>query len=521
MGSPRPRTCRLPRGPAPRRGSALLAALLLVAVLGGCSPDGGHGRGGRGVLVIAIDGLRADHVSLRRADGEPAYDRRTTPGLEALAEAGFSFDQCISAAPERIPGHAAILSGADPRVVRRPPVPAGAFLSLPREWALPRDLPYLPRELLAAGFRTAAFIDDPHLDERLGFASGFESFQRFPQRVREGAGYGSAVIAARFLAWLREQERGRDWFAYLSIKDLERAWTSPDPVRDTYFEPRPELAAVPPVSSSRHAYFAIPLDCWGGGLHSLGEYEARYDGALRQVDLVLQRLFRHLRDRGLWERTTVIVVGAYGMGLGEAGLYLTSGSLADVDLHVPLVIKPPASFVGPRGVVSPHLASTIDVAPTLLELVGVEPPAGLHGVSLLASLLPESPPARRFAFASGGVQAGIAVRTLEHAYQLTTPAVATRRDYTVTYTGLRQGIDPRPREHLQRRGPGADPGDLGPGLDDPELASELRAVGEEWYRWLDHARDALHEIPWRRRPIDAELRSELERRGLVAPEARP
>lgn len=518
-----------PRGP--RNGSwprsalaalALLGLLLLgLLLLGACSQQGGHGRGGRGVLIIAIDGLRADHVSLPRADGQPGYDRRTTPGLEALAKAGLSFTQCFGAAPERIPAHAAILSGCDPRVVRRPPVPSGTFLALTREWLLPRGLPYLPRELLAAGFRTAAFVDDPHLEERLGFASGFETFERFPQRVRDGAGYGSGVIGARFLAWLREQERDRDWFAYLTVKDLERAWTSADPVRDTYFTPRPELSAVPPVASTRHPYFAIPLDRWDGGLHSLGEYEARYDGAVRQVDLVLLRLFRQLQERGLWDRTTVVVVGSYGVGLGEAGLILSSGTLADVDLHVPLVIKPPSSWPGPRGALSAHLASTIDIVPSVLELVGVPAPAGLHGVSQLSAVLPGSSPVRSHAFASGGMQIGIAVRTPQHAYQLTLPSAATRRDFITTWTGLRQGVDPRPREHLMRRVPGGDVGDLGPSLDDPVLMAELRSAGEEWYRWLDHARDALHEVPWQRRPMDPALRRELEVRGLVAPEGRP
>lgn len=508
-----------PRILAPR--TALLWMSLLAALASGCFPDTGHGRGGRGVLILAIDGLRADHVSLPLADGTPGYDRQTTPGLEALAREGVHFTRCFSAAPDRIPAHAAILSGCDPRVVRRPPPPVGTYMALAREWRLPPGLPSLSRELLAAGFRTAAFVDDLHMDERLGFASGFETFQRFPQRVRDGTGQGVATIYSRLWAWLREQDRDRDWFAYVTIRDLERAWNQRDPVRDTYFQPRPELSAVPPIASSRNAYFGIPVDRWDGGLHSLGEREAHYDGAIRQVDGVLQRLFRQLKERGLWERTTVVVVGSFGVGLGEAGLYLTSGSLSDVDLHVPCVIKPPGSWPGPRGVASEHLMSTLDLLPTVLELSGVPVPPGVHGLSQARAALPDAAPVRRYAFASGGVRSGFAVRAGEFAYQLTEPFGGARRDHVTTWTGLRANFDPRPREHLVRSGPGADPGDLGPSLVLPEVAAELRAAGEEWYLWLDRARDALHEVPWQKSPLAPSLWDELVRRGLVSPEVRP
>lgn len=473
------------------------------------------------MLVIAIDGLRADHVNLPGPDGGPNYDRQTTPSLAALARSGVAFAQCFTAAPERIPAHAAILSGCDPRVVRRPPAPSGEFLALAREWRLPATLPSLARELLAAGFRTAAFVDDPNLDERLGFASGFETFQRFPQQQADGVAEGIASISERLVGWLREMNSDRDWFAYITAKDLERVWMQRDPVRDTYFEPRPELSAVPPVSSARYPYFAIPVDHWDGGLHTLGEHEARYDGGIRQVDAVLQRLFRQLQERGMWETTTVIVVGTYGVGLGENGLYLMSGSLADVDLHVPCVVKPPASWTGPRGVRSEHLMSTIDLMPTVLELCGLPPVPGVHGVSQAGAALPGAVPARRYAFASGGVVPGFAVRTAEYSFQRTRPGASSKRDFVTTWSGLRHGFEQSAREFLSRRGPGADPGDLGPSLDLPEVVAELRAAGEDWYLWLDHARDALHEVPWMERPVEPEVLEELVRRGLIAPEARP
>ena len=80
-----------------RARSLWIVALAVVA--SACSPMSGEGRG---VLVIVVDGLRADHTS------GLGYDRETTPELERLAADGVRFTQTFSAAPEVIPAHVEI-----------------------------------------------------------------------------------------------------------------------------------------------------------------------------------------------------------------------------------------------------------------------------------------------------------------------------------------------------------------------------------------------------------------------------
>src|SRR5262245_48323094 len=99
-----------------RSGSMRFALLAGLSLAPACGPQPGGERTGRGVLVVVVDALRADHVS------HLGYSRRTTPYLDLLAAGGTSFRSAYSASPEVLGAHAAILSGCDPMLARRIPI---------------------------------------------------------------------------------------------------------------------------------------------------------------------------------------------------------------------------------------------------------------------------------------------------------------------------------------------------------------------------------------------------------------
>lgn len=495
----------------PARAASVWCSALLI--LAGCSDGGGSAETGRGVLLLAIDSLRADHT------GRGGYDRPTTPNLDALCEQGVYFAQAFSAAPSIIPAHAAVLTGCDPAIARQPPLPEGVFGGLAREWRIPEAVPTLAREFLVAGFATAAFVDHSWLVPAFGFDAGFEEFYAFREGSVPGRkDFGLEGGATRFLRWLRQLDVRRDWFAYLTVNELCRAWLYNDPIWDTYFPPRAELSAVPPVSEADRVFFAIPRSLWPAGSISLGEYEARYDGALRRLDGLIHRLLDQLEEMGRLGETTVCVVGTFGLGFGESGLLLDHGTLSDVDLHVPWILCPAASFPCERGRRTDVLASTIDVAPTLLAIAGIERPEGMHGVSQVAALSGGDGPARDFAFAQGGFHDGFAVRTASLSYEWILPGGNGPSTLADSWFGGRRPSDELWREHLRDRASGAGPGDLEPSADLPEAARELHAAGEDWYHWIELARDALHSVPWRNDPVAPEVRERLVERGLIASE---
>ena len=212
----------------------------------------------------------------------------------------------------------------------------------------------------------------------------------------------------------------------------------------------------------------------------------------------------------------MLVVGTYGLGFGEAGMLLDSGTLDDVDLRVPFVLRPaPSLGIAPRRFVN-EMVSLVDVAPTLLELQGVVPPPGMQGMSL-ADLLHARQDARTrsMAFAAGGLHEGYRVWTEEFSYAWFVPAGNCDPALRSTWTGTELGGRSTPVRELL-----ALPSRTALDLTDEANAREaevLDAEAKEHFRWLAFARDAIHPAPWRDEEPGEGLLRELERRGLIAP----
>jgi arylsulfatase A-like enzyme len=491
------------RAPSLRAPAALALA---VGALLGCGPRPTDATPGRGLLIVAIDALRADHVS------SLGYDRPTTPTLDGLAQGGATFLDAWSAAPEVLPANAALLTGCDPRLARRSEPSAGGPAAELTSWYVPASLPSLAQELLARGFETAAFADHPAISPLRGLGKGFQTFQGFREdAVNPELELGFEGVATRFDHWLAGRAASADWFAYLHLNDLERMWSRPtaDPRWDTLYEPRAALAWVPPVAEGDHAFFAIPRPRWAGGSKSLGEYESRYDGALRQLDVKLGRLLEKLRRSGRLDRTTVVVVGTRGVCFGEGGLFLDTGGLTPADLRVPWVIRPAQDLALQRGLRVEGLASLIDVAPTLLDLLGIGAPSAMQGVSHAARLRGLPAPEREVVFAAGGFQRGRAAVDPDWLWTLKRPGDAPSEVLRRTWFGA-TSRDPLAVTELAPRAPS--------GGAAAAAEKRLGAAAESWYAWIDRARPLLHGRA--ALTSDPEMAAELRRRGMLPSAAR-
>jgi len=482
-----------------------LAALLSLSALVGCSdgsgvagflrPKGERGVG-NGVLLICIDSLRADHVS------GYGYDRETTPVLDELAAEGVSFTESYSTAPWLLPAHVSILTGCDPYIALRP-LPKNIRPSMITLWHIPDQAPRVSKEFLRNGYATAAFADHPWVAPVHGFRAGFRDFfDHSPQPGARTPEVGIEGLSGRLEQWLRNQPRHQDWFAYLHLHDLERIWRTTDPGWDTYFSPREAQSAVPPVGTEDHTYFAIPRRRWLGGLHTLGQYEARYDGAIRRLDTALGRLFTRMKQMGRWETTTVVVVGTFGVGFGEEGILLDHGALAEVDLHVPLIVRPGVGSDYRRGLKAGVLSSLLDIAPTLLDMRGLAIPAEMQGVSLTRAMRGDSQMRRDFVLARCGFQAGYLIMDERWCYSRTSPWAVRDPSLALSWYGNRSKEDQLPREVLHDRRNEPDRRHLGLGPGDGEVSGELRLKAEEWLDRVEGARRRL-QASWPT-PVDGE-----------------
>jgi arylsulfatase A-like enzyme len=127
--------------------------------------------------------------------------------------------------------------------------------------------------------------------------------------------------------------------------------------------------------------YQFPIDRaqWGDGWWDLG----RYLNALREMDVQIGRLLDGLRQRGLADDTLVVITGDHGEAFGwPHGNYGHSGKIYQEDVHVPLLLWNPKLFhsAGRSGVIGGH----VDLPPTILDILGLPPPADWQGHSLLA-----------------------------------------------------------------------------------------------------------------------------------------
>jgi arylsulfatase A-like enzyme len=305
------------------------------------------------LVLISIDTLRADRVSVARPEGAPPA-APTTPRLDAWARAHASvFRQAIAQAPWTLPSHASLLTGLDP--LRH---------ATNRSFhALPAELPTLAETLRARGYFTAALTGGGWLDPAYGLARGFERYESWGQ-----AGQGDAE-------WERHAEQAVAWLDALPRPFLLFVHTY-----DVHDFPR--ATRLPPNT---------PDD----------ERARLYDAAVAHMDAHLGPLLARLASEPLRSRTAVVITSDHGEALGEpaetGARDYGHGSLRDPVLRVPLLVSLPAdaAYLPPRvRALARHVDTQvrlIDVAPTLLELAGARPDVGpLAGDAALdgASLVP-------------------------------------------------------------------------------------------------------------------------------------
>jgi arylsulfatase A-like enzyme len=500
--------------------AARVALLALSFLAASCGQKPSPGATGRGVLILAIDALRADHMSFT------GYDRRTTPTLDQLASQGVAMLQTYTTSPELVSAHASLLTGCDPTIVRRAPFADPESTWFVSDCYIVDAVPRLAQEFLAHGYRTAAFVDHPGLSSLYGFGAGFRDFYGYhSEALQKPSELGFQSLAAVFLQWLTNQDPSSDWFAYVHVNDLERIWQSPDAKWDTFFEPRAELSAVPPVAEEDRAFFAIPHARWSGGTVSIGTFEARYDGELRGLDAKLGRFFEGMRSKGRLSNTTVVIVGTYGIGFGESGLCVDSGTLSDSDLHVPLIFRPSPLLNCARGTKSEQLASTMDVAPTLLDLAKIAKPRGMHGVSQAGVILDAPGAAREYAFASGGLQSGFTVIDPRWCYEHSSPGTlqlpslpaGETRPSTLSLSWYGDSADHSTeyRSFLHDRRTNSSTGHLVDSAVDAKTSERMAEAGRDWFTWMIRARDVMQRLTVNESSMDAATISELRRRGLV------
>jgi len=377
-----------------------LIFVLFWSGIGAAPSAAAEGRevGRPNVLLICIDAVRADHIGAYGASGG------NSPHLDALARQGVVFEQAISVASWTKPAVTSLLTGLYPtqhRVVR-----AGRH----RVDVLSQEVETVAETMAAAGYVTAAFVENDHLQRRSS-----QLDQGFGLYVDE-AGV-APVLVHRFLSWL-ESERPKPFFVYLHIFDPH--W----PYAPDVF---PKGGTLSPEQRLAVAHWALRTEHWwllrdrvnSGRLRlepaEVEVLEKLYDAEIFATDAVLGRMFRLLRDDAVLDDTLVIVTSDHGEGFLDHGKLDHGYGLYDELLRVPLIARfPRGEFAGTR-VRAP--VQPVDIRPTVLQAAGL-PSGGTGAMSLRIAVENEKRGGRAFAFSEDdyGRTKVVSLRTAEEKY---------------------------------------------------------------------------------------------------------
>ena len=326
------------------------------------------------VVVVLLDTLRADRLSCY---GHPL---ETSPNMDRwAAQSAVRFANVVAPAPWTLPSHASIFTGLD------------ALRHGFNFWgAAPPSLEMVAEILHRNGYTTAAITGGGILQPAFGFAQGFSSFNYWgePGSAKEvGWVFGNAR------RWL-EANRQRRFFLFVHTYETHAPFCR----RQPYFDELASAAGVRPPSFDLELrthpwqdlvapgdYFVVDRPGGEGWTTDLSAAELMtvglmYDSAVATVDDEVGRLLDHIRSLGLSGRTLVIVTSDHGEALGEDGR-AGHAYLDDFNLMVPLILELPDGINA--GAVVDTQVRLIDLMPTVLDVVGIEPPGAIDGRSLL------------------------------------------------------------------------------------------------------------------------------------------
>ena len=417
-------------------------------------PSGIPERGARGslppIFLIVWDTVRADHLT------PYGYSLPTTPHLERFVKEGATlYRNHYALSNYTLPTHATLFTGVEPVVHR-------AFAT-PRH---PLGLPFadrfetLPLFLKKRGYLNMAFVANyGYVSKELDFSKGFLYYDDRPHAtllgIRREYFFRQMLLRAvpsllesrmqrqyrtseevipqslRALDWARK--RGTPFFFY-NLMDAHFPYLPPEPFRSRFGDPSLESSWMYNAKELRD-----PRSLSSEKKQRLKSfYLSQYDGALAYLDHWFGLFLEELKRRDLYDDSLIILVSDHGEALGEGERYGHNITLEDHQIKVPLVIKYPGQR---EPAVVEEVASQLDLFPTIADVVGAKPPAGLSGRSLRGG--PGSgevvPSESYISSDSWGKDRGY---KFYDAVELRLIAAVGRRDYSLNEENLREREEP-------------------------------------------------------------------------------
>lgn len=438
------------------------AGLILAGACGGGAPKQAN------ILLVTIDTLRADHLSMY------GYQRPTSPMLDALAAEGVRFDNATVQWPKTGPSFASIFTATYPKnngIVRKIGIP------------LPQKFLMLAETLRGQGYQTHAVVANGAVASDFNFDQGFDTYiESWQQPPRDDGAdpNGAGVVNELVRSILDRFEPERPFFLWVHYLDPHFPYTPPGDWSDKFqddefFDPSERI----PIDRTRDKFDMVKLGKKEvlDGRDELAFYVARYDAEIAYNDAMVGELLEDLRAQGLMDDTLTVFSSDHGESLGEHYYYFDHGRFGfQTCANVPLVFHFPG-VLEPRVVTDPVML--IDLTPTLLEFAGVELDNGefMQGRSLKPRLLGADSHDDRDGYVFG--EAGYGRRDFWQ-------RIIRYGDYKFVYAregGAQRWVTGEVGKPFALFDLGKDPGETENLIDaEPELSERLFRALNDWYR---------------------------------------
>lgn len=303
-------------------------------------------------MVYVIDSLRPDRL------GAYGHESAGSPRIDAFARTAVRFDAARAQSSWTKSSIASLLTGVWPPrhgANRHPDRLAAGALSL-------------AEVLRAEGFYTAGLSANPNITAEFGFDQGFDEFAFF------GRGRRRSTVLNESLPGVLDRAGDRRLFVYLHTIDPHTPYAPPDPYRQRF------AADVEDPSLGRSQTLN---DLEARRLEASDELTADllalYDGEIAANDASFGALLDLFRQRGLADDTLWILVSDHGEEFNDHGGWTHGKELFDESLRIPLLIGGPG--LPPATISTP--VQHVDLLPTLLDLLAIEPLPDIEGTSLV------------------------------------------------------------------------------------------------------------------------------------------
>jgi len=326
------------------------------------------------VLLIAIDTLRADRL------GTYGYQKNTSPFIDKFAKSAVVFENYFAPEIPTQPSYTSLYTGQ--YSITHNIVTHGGSRTLSDK------TPVLPEILHQNDYTTCAI--DNLLQMKPWFARGYEFYIVTSYNLPGFQFVSADMVNNRALEWLDNHHKEK-FFMFIHYWDPHTPYLPPKRYRKLFYEGNPS----DPKDRSMKEFFKTPHGQWfknswlkelGGNITDADYVAAMYDSEIRYTDDAVKKVVNKLKTLGILEDTVIIILSDHGEVLTEHPGFFDHHGLYEENIHVPLIIRFPNREYKKRV---NQLVLTPDIAPTILEILGIETPNSMEGISFLPKITGE------------------------------------------------------------------------------------------------------------------------------------